>query len=37
LDIEELWEFEKNKPNRHQVRGPAVDLSIVKDEKSTVV
>jgi len=32
-----LWEFEKNKPNLQQVEGPAVDLSIVKEEKSTVI
>ena len=37
LDMEKLWEFEKGKPNLQQVGGPAVDLSIVKEEKSTVV
>jgi transposase-like protein len=36
LDMEQLWEFEKNKPNLHQVEGPDVDLSIVQKEKSTV-
>ena len=37
LDMEHLWEFEKNKPNLQQVEGPAGDLSIVEEEKSTVV
>ena len=36
LDMEKLWEFEKDKPNLQQVGGPAVDLSIVQKEKSTV-
>lgn len=36
LDMEKLWEFEKNKLNLQQVEGPAGDLSIVKEEKSTV-
>jgi transposase-like protein len=36
LDMEQLWEFEKNKPNLHQVEGPDGDLSIVQKEKSTV-
>jgi len=36
LDMEKLWEFEKDKPNLQQVVGPAVDLSIVQEEKSTV-
>jgi putative transposase len=36
LDMEQLWEFEKNKPNLQQVVGPAVDLLIAKEEKSTV-
>ena len=37
LDMEQLWEFEKEKPNLQQVRGPDVDLSIVEKEKTTVV
>jgi putative transposase len=37
LDMESLWEFEKDKPNLQQFGGPAVDLSIVKEEKTTVV
>jgi putative transposase len=36
LDMEELWEFEKNKPNHQQDCVPAGDLEIVKEEKLTV-
>lgn len=36
LDMERLLEFEKGKPNLQQVEGPAGDLSIVQEEKSTV-
>ena len=36
LDMERFREFEKDKSNLQQVEGPAVDLSIVEKEKSTV-
>ena len=37
LDMERFKEFEQDKSNLQQVRGPAVDLSIVEKEKTTVV
>jgi putative transposase len=37
LDMERLREFEYNKSNLQQVRGPAVDLSVIEEEKITVV
>ena len=37
LDMERLKEFEQDKSNLQQVRGPAVDLSIIEKEKTTVV
>jgi len=36
LDMEQLWEFEKNKPNHQQDGVPAGDLEIVEEEKLTV-
>ena len=37
LDMENLKEFEQDKSNLQQVRGPAVDLSVIEKEKITVV
>jgi putative transposase len=36
LDMEQLWEFEKNKPNHQQDGVPAGDLEIIEEEKLTV-
>ena len=37
LDMEKFREFEQDKSNLQQVRGPAVDLSVIEEEKITVV
>ena len=37
FDMERLREFEYDKSNLQQVRGPAVDLSVIEKEKITMV